>query len=138
MKKLTGLVVAACLAVVASASAQTSEGQTPESTRDELAMHTLLGASFILHGADIAGSMYLIGKYPNKFHEQNPVLRPFQNHPTAFGAAKMGLAFGVNSIIITIHKEKPKTAIGMLIANDILMAYVVGRNYRTGQTVGVR
>lgn len=113
-------------------------GLLPKDVRDGVVIHGLIGTSFILHGVDIAQSMYLIGRYPHLFHEANPVLRPYQDNPAAFGAVKMALAAGVNGAIWSIHKERPKLAILMLVANNIGMAYVVHKNAQTGRTVGVR
>lgn len=121
-----------------AAADQTLLGLFPKHVRDGLFLHAMLGGSFVLHGIDIAQSMYLIGRYPKLFSEANPLLRPFQDHPTAFGAVKMSFAVGVNGAIWSLHKDRPTLSLLMLVVNNGLMVYVDHRNAQTGRTVGIR
>lgn len=63
--RIATLLLALLLAVPSQAAAQNGEKLT----------HALLGVSFVLHGIDIAQSMYAFGKAPDTFKEANPLLR---------------------------------------------------------------
>ena len=54
-----------------------------------------------LAGADIGQSMSMFAKYPTTFYEANPILRPLEKHPTAFGFAKA--TFNATTLVL-IHK----------------------------------
>ena len=92
--------------------------------------HALLATSFVLHGMDNSVSMYRFGQDPQRFREANPLLRPLQNQPEAFGAVKMGMATGINWFLLEQHKKHPKLVVASLIINNSLMLVVVGRNAR--------
>jgi hypothetical protein len=72
--------------------------------------------------------MYRFGQNPQRFHEANPILRPLQDNPVLFSAAKMGLSTGVNWALLHHRQKHPQMVKWILIAQNSMMIYVAIHN----------
>lgn len=86
----------------------------------------------VLHGVDTAQSMYRMGQGTHR--ELNPVLRPLAHQPALFGAAKFGLATGLNWLYLTHHARHPRLVTWMVIVQNLALTAVVAHNARIGTT----
>lgn len=70
-------------------------------------VHTMIATNITLNGIDTAQSMYLFGKDPDRFHEANILLRPFQAKPEAFALVKVGTAVAVDWLLLRMDRKHP-------------------------------
>jgi hypothetical protein len=93
-------------------------------------LHYSIAASMVAHSADVATSMYALGRDPQRYREANPILRPFADQPAAFGVVKMSMAVGVNYALLKMHAQHPRLALVASIAQTVAVGYVAHRNAR--------
>jgi len=94
-----------------------------------------ISATAILQGADIAETMYLLGRYPGGFHEGNPLFRPLVTNPTGMAVVKMGTMVGVDWMLIKLHKKHPKATMWVSLAWTGISAFAVIHNARLRHSV---
>lgn len=104
-----------------------SAGPASAQTHSKL-NHVLLATHMGLQGIDNGQSLYLFGKCGERFHEANPLLRPFQQNPTGFGGVKMG--FGVTLTLgnMAAERKAPENkwvTIGLVAQNAVLAGVVL-------------
>jgi hypothetical protein len=97
--------VLAALLIATPAAAQTSNDAA---TRDDTSLHIALGAFGAAQGADLATTMYALGR--GGFREVNPVFRPLSDHPALAGATKMGVAVATQFLLMKVHATHPRLA----------------------------
>ena len=124
--KLT--VIASALFLLALAAPARAQTTTAPSARMERWTHAAIGASVVAHALDLSWTMYGIGT--GRVREANPVLAPLVGNPTAFAVAKMGVAVGLNAVLLKQHKRKPKTVIVIAVVQAVGFGYLGARNAR--------
>jgi hypothetical protein len=94
--------------------------------------HMLVAGSFVLHGIDLSVSMYRFGQAPDLYYEANPLLRPLQDRPMMFAAAKMGISASINALLLVEQKKTrhPRAIKWAALAQNAVMVYVVIHNER--------
>ena len=97
--------VLAALLIATPAAAQTSDetsksGNTP--------FHIALGAFGAAQGADLATTMYALGR--GGLQEANPVFSSLSDHPALAGATKMGVAAATAFLLLKVHATHPRLA----------------------------
>ena len=107
--------------------AQLSTIQLPEP--HELLIHSAIGASIVAHATDISTTMYCRGA--RKCEEVNPALRWLQDEPIPFAVAKMGVAVGMNALLLKMHKKHPKLVFGLTVAQTIGYGYISYHNSKS-------
>jgi hypothetical protein len=70
--------------------------------------------------------------------EANPVLRGVADRPIALVAVKTGITAATVYATERLAKTRPRTALGLLIAENVVYAMVVARNYRLGSRLQAR
>ena len=97
--------VLATLLIATPAAAQASDDTSkPDST----SLHIALGAFGAAQGADLATTMYALGR--GGLREANPVFRSLSDHPALAGATKMGVAAATAFLLLKVHATHPRLA----------------------------
>lgn len=91
-------------------------------------VHLALSGVILANSTDVATTMYLKGKYGDRFREANPLMRPFAGDPVVFALAKMSVAGAANYYLWRTHERKPKTVIAVALAQTIVLGYVTHLN----------
>jgi hypothetical protein len=96
--------------------------------RQDRALDWSIGALTIAATADATTSMALLSQ-PG-FREGNPLLKPFQDSPVAFGIAKGAYTAGLIYAIRGLHKTHPRAAVIVAIVATAIEAGLVASNAR--------
>ena len=97
--------VLAALLIAPPAAAQASDER---SKPDDTTFHIALGAFGASQGADLATTMYALGR--GGYREGNPVFRSLSDHPALAGATKMGVAAATTFLLMRVHTTHPRLA----------------------------
>lgn len=90
--------------------------------------HLAIGGVMVLHGADIATTMYCRGA--RTCYEANWLLRPFQDDPVVFAAVKMGVAVGITYALLRLHEQHPRAVLVASVLIGAGIGYVTWQNGR--------
>jgi hypothetical protein len=121
-------VIVLLLAIALVAIAMPAAAQSNASETDSKWLHAAIAASIVAHGADLSTTSWALGKAGDRYHEANPVMKPFAGDPTTLAVAKMGSALAVNYALLKLHKRRPKTILAIAVTQSIAIAYVAHRN----------
>lgn len=103
---------------------QVSFTQEPGATLTHLA----IGASITAAGMDLATSMHCLGA--RTCREVNPLLRPLEGQPLAFGAVKGASSALVAWLLLRYHREHPRLVRVVALALTASSTYIAVRNTR--------
>lgn len=120
----------------------------PEAPADahDAKTHAAIGTLIAAHMADLATTMYFIGKCGAETGcatedgtrvqatEANPVLAPYSHNPIRFALVKWGVAAGTIGGIYALHQKHPKLARWMAYSQAVAIFVVAMRNQQLLET----
>ena len=95
--------------------------------------HVALAASAGCEAADMASTMYFVGK--GTVREANDYLARYQDFPLQFTAVKWGTATAGMGFLWWVHTKYPTVATVLLTANAVGKCWIATRNDRLGRGV---
>jgi hypothetical protein len=100
--------IATVLAVLLIATPAAAQASEDTSKPDPLSLHIALGAFGAAQGADLATTMYALGR--GGYREANPMFGLLSDHPALAGATKMGVAAATSFLLLKVHAKHPRLA----------------------------